>query len=84
MNIVDDRHGLGPVGTEQWVESRFQNREKVLPLVGAGAAGLLFHVSEPAILCQNVFLATEARRLGGWMHCGIRSSRILEKLGSSS
>jgi len=37
--------------------------------------------SEPAAICQNMFLATEAIGLGGWMHCGILSREIFEALG---
>jgi hypothetical protein len=37
--------------------------------------------SEPAIIFQNMFLATEAMGLGGWMHCGIMSREIFEALG---
>jgi hypothetical protein len=37
--------------------------------------------SEPAAICQNIFLATEAIGLGGWMHCGILSREIFEALG---
>ena len=40
-----------------------------------------FMFSEPAAICQNIFLATEALGLGGWMHCGFLSLRTLEALG---
>src|SRR6516164_9005272 len=37
--------------------------------------------SEPAAICQNMFLATEALGLGGWKHCGFLSLEILERMG---
>src|SRR4029077_13193800 len=37
--------------------------------------------SEPAAICQNMFLATEALGLGGWKHCGFLSLEILEGMG---
>jgi hypothetical protein len=36
--------------------------------------------AEPAIICQNLFLVTEALGLGGWMHCGFQSREIFEAL----
>lgn len=36
--------------------------------------------SEPAI-CQNIFLATKALGVGGWMHCGFLSLEVLQALG---
>src|SRR5262245_38174269 len=32
MNIVDDRHGFRPAGTEQWLGSGLIDKEKILPL----------------------------------------------------
>src|SRR5262249_50696277 len=40
-----------------------------------------FTFSEPAAICQNIFLATEALGLGGWMHCGYLSLEVLRRLG---
>jgi len=37
--------------------------------------------SEPAVICHNIFLATEALGVGGWMHCGFLSLEVLEALG---
>lgn len=37
--------------------------------------------SEPAIICQNIFLATKALGVGGWMHCGFLSLEVLQALG---
>jgi hypothetical protein len=37
--------------------------------------------SEPAAVCQNMFLATEALGLGGWKHCGFLSLEILKRMG---
>ena len=37
--------------------------------------------SEPAAICQNMFLATEALGLGGWKHCGFLSLEILKRMG---
>src|SRR5215831_10493605 len=31
MNIVDDRHGFRPAGTERWLKDGFLNAEQVLP-----------------------------------------------------
>src|SRR5579871_958052 len=32
MNIVDDRHGFRPVGTDAWLEGGFLDHDRVLPL----------------------------------------------------
>ena len=45
------------------------------------AAGCYYVFSEPAAICQNIFLATEALGLGGWKHCGFLSLEILERMG---
>jgi hypothetical protein len=37
--------------------------------------------SEPAAICQNMLLATEALGLGGWKHCGFLSLEVLERMG---
>jgi hypothetical protein len=37
--------------------------------------------SEPAVVCHNMFLATEALGIGGWMHCGFLSRDIFKALG---
>lgn len=81
MNIVDDRHGFRPAGTETWLRSGFLDREKVLPLSVLERQACYFMFSEPAAICQNMFLATEALGVGGWMHCGFLSLEILETLG---
>src|SRR5262249_24975613 len=37
--------------------------------------------SEPAAICQNMLLATEAVGLGGWKHCGFLSLEMLRRIG---
>jgi hypothetical protein len=81
MYIVDDRHGFRAAGTETWAKSGFLDREKVLPLSVLEREACYFIFNEPAIICQNIFLATEALGVGGWMHCGFLSLRVLETLG---
>ena len=81
MYVVDDRHGFRPAGTERWVNSGFLDREKVLPLSVLEREACYFVFNEPAIICQNIFLATEALGVGGWMHCGFLSLQVLEALG---
>jgi hypothetical protein len=81
MNIVDDRHGGRPAGTERWQRSGLIDRARVLPLSLLERHATYFMFSEPAAICQNIFLATEALGLGGWMHCGFLSLRMLEALG---
>lgn len=81
MNIVDDRYDFRPAGTGPWVESGFLDRESVLPLSHLERQACYFMFSEPAAICQNMFLATEAIGLGGWMHCGMLSRGIFEALG---
>jgi len=81
MNIVDDRHGGRPAGTEPWLATGLIDPVKVLPLSVLERQAAYFMVSEPAAICQNIFLATEALGLGGWMHCGFLSLRMLEALG---
>jgi len=81
MHIVDDRHGGRPAGTELWLRSGLIDVAKVLPLSLLERHACYFMFSEPAAICQNIFLATEALGLGGWMHCGFLSLRVLEALG---
>jgi hypothetical protein len=81
MNIVDDRHGFRPAGTEKWLKSGFLDEEQVLPLSVLERQACYFTFSEPAMICQNMFLATEALGIGGWMHCGFLSAEIFAALG---
>ena len=81
FNIVDDRNGNRPVGTERWLNSGFLDAERVLPLSLVERQACYYIFSEPATICQNMFLATEALGLGGWKHCGFLSLEILERMG---
>lgn len=81
MNIVDDRFGFRPAGTKAWIDSGFLSPDSQLPLTHLERQACYFMFSEPAAICQNMFLATEALGLGGWMHCGILSREIFEALG---
>jgi hypothetical protein len=81
MYVVDDRHGFRPAGTEKWAKSGFLDRNKVLPLSILEREACNFMFSEPAVICHNIFLATEALGVGGWMHCGFLSLEVLEALG---
>src|SRR5581483_10719419 len=81
MNIVDDRHGNRPAGTERWLKSKFLDAERVMPLSILERQACYYVFSEPAAICQNMFLATEALGLGGWKHCGFLSLEILERMG---
>jgi hypothetical protein len=81
FNIVDDRHGFRPAGTEPWLKSGLLNAEQVLPLSILERQACYYVFSEPAAICQNMFLATEALGLGGWKHCGFLSLEILERMG---
>jgi hypothetical protein len=84
MNIVDDRNDFRPAGTDRWLRSGFLDKENVLPLSILERQACYFIFSEPAAICQNMFLATEAMGLGGYQHCGILSREILETLGFSA
>lgn len=81
MNIVDDRHGFRPAGTEKWIAGGFLDEGDILPLSHLERQATYFMFSEPAAICQNMFLATEAMGLGGWMHCGFLSREVFEVLG---
>ena len=80
MNIVDDRHGSRPAGTERRLRDGFLNAERILPLSIVERQACYYTFSEPAAICQNMFLATEALGLGGWKHCGFLSLEILERM----
>ncbi len=79
MNIVDDRNGSRPVGTERWLRDGFLDAKRILPLSIVERQGCYYAFSEPAI-CQNMFLATEALGLGGWRHCGFLSLEIFQRM----
>jgi hypothetical protein len=81
MNILDDRRGFCAAGTEEWLKSGFLDEKQVLPLSVLERQACYFTFSEPAMICQNIFLATEALGVGGWMHCGFLSAEILAALG---
>jgi hypothetical protein len=81
FNIVDDRHGFRPAGTERWLRSGFLNTDRVVPLSILERQACYYVFSEPTAICQNMFLATEALGLGGWKHCGFLSLEILERMG---
>jgi hypothetical protein len=81
MHIVDDRHGFRSAGCEAWVKSGLLDADKVLTLSQLERQACYFMFSEPAAICQNMFLATEAIGLGGWKHCGFLSREILVALG---
>src|SRR5260221_13857807 len=76
-------HGRGgrPAGTEAYLAPGLIDREKVLPLSILGRQACYFMFSEPAVICHNIFLATEAMGLGGWMHCGFLSLEVMQALG---
>jgi hypothetical protein len=81
MNIVDDRHGFRPAGTERWITDGLIDPAQILPLSVLERQACYYVFSEPAAICQNMFLATEAMGLGGWKHCGFLSLEILERMG---
>ena len=80
-HIVDDRHGFRSAGCERWVKDGFLDGGKILTLSQLERQACYFMFSEPAAICQNMFLATEAMGLGGWKHCGFLSHEILVALG---
>jgi hypothetical protein len=79
--IVDDRQGLRPAGTEEWLRDGLLDETKVLTLSHLERQACYFTFSEPAVICHNMFLATEAMGIGGWMYCGFLSREIFEVLG---
>jgi hypothetical protein len=81
MNIVDDRNGGRPAGAERWIKSGLIDEAKILPLSILERQACYFMFSEPAVICHNMHLATEAIGLGGWMHCGFLSLEIMQTLG---
>ncbi len=81
MHIVDDRYGFRPAGTEKWLRNGFLDEQQILPLSAVERQACYFMFSEPAVICQNIFLATEALGVGGWMHCGFLSAEVLAALG---
>jgi hypothetical protein len=80
-HIVDDRHGFRSAGCEAWVKSGFLDGDTVFTLSQLERQACYYMFSEPAAICQNMFLTTEALGLGGWMHCGFLSREILTALG---
>ena len=80
-NIVDDRRGFRSAGAEQWLKKGFLDSEGILPLSILERQACYNTFSEPAAICQNILLATEALGLGGWKHCGFLSIEILQRLG---
>src|SRR6516164_4033548 len=76
MNIVDDRRGFRPAGTEHWFKGGFLNAEKVLQVSIIERQACYYVFSEPAAICQNMFLATEALGLGGWSTADFSRSKF--------
>jgi hypothetical protein len=81
VNIVDDRQGFRPAGTEKWITNGFLDKQNIMPLSHIERQASYYMFSEPAIICQNMFLATEALGIGGWMHCGFLSRDVFKALG---
>jgi hypothetical protein len=44
VNIIDDRHGFRPTGTEKWIKSGFLDEHKRHAAVACGTPSLLLHV----------------------------------------
>jgi hypothetical protein len=80
-NIVDDRHGSRPAGTEQWLRSGFLDAARPMPLTVLERQACYYTFSEPAAISQNMLLAAEALGLGGWKHCGFLSLEMLRRMG---
>jgi hypothetical protein len=81
VTIVDDRRGFRPAGIEPWAHRGFLDAAKTLPLSILERQACYFMFSEPAVICHNIFLATEALGIGGWMHCGFLSLEVMQALG---
>jgi len=81
MNIVDDRYGFRPAGTERWIKNGFLDEHNIMLLSHLERQACYYMFSEPAVICQNMFLATEALGVGGWMHCGFLSRDVFKALG---
>ena len=79
-HIVDDRREFRPAGTAEWLRGGFLDEANVLTLSQLERQACYIAFSEPAVICHNMFLATEAMGLGGWMHCGFLSREIFEVL----
>jgi hypothetical protein len=80
-NIVDDRRGFCPAGTERWLQSGFLDAQRTMPMSLLERQACYYTFSEPAAICQNMLLATEALGLGGWKHCGFLSLEVLQRMG---
>jgi hypothetical protein len=80
-NIVDDRHGFRPAGTERWLKGGFLDAKQLMPLSFLERQACYYTFSEPAAIAQNMLLAAEALGLGGWKHCGFLSLEVFERLG---
>ncbi len=61
--------------------SGFLDAKRTLPLSLLERQACYYTFSEPAAICQNMLLATEAMGLGGWKHCGFLSLEVLELMG---
>jgi hypothetical protein len=81
VNIVDDRNSFRPAGTEKWLKNGFLDQHNIVPLSHLERQACYYMFSEPAVICQNMFLATEALGIGGWMHCGFLSREVFKALG---
>jgi hypothetical protein len=66
-NIIDDRNRNRPAGTDRWLKSGFIDAERVLPLSLVERQACYHVLSEPAAICQNMFLATEALCSSAWL-----------------
>jgi hypothetical protein len=80
-NVVDDRHGFRPAGTEQWLKDGFLDAARLMPLSVLERQACYYTFSEPAAISQNMLLAAEALGLGGWKHCGFLSLEMLQCMG---
>src|SRR5262249_31891525 len=79
LTTATARQGFPPEARERCLKDGFLTPEQALPLSILERQACYYVFSEPAAICQNMFLATESLGLGGWKHCGFLSLEIFER-----
>jgi len=71
MNLVDDRNGNRPCGTEKWVQKGLLRKTSSVPLSYMERLIEVEIACESAFMLQNMSLALQTMGLGGWLFGGL-------------
>lgn len=69
-NFIDEWHNNRPAGTERWIKEGYLQEQMRMPLIDSEIRFANGYIGEQAMICQNLFLASQALGLGGFLFSG--------------